>query len=97
MILFMNLFVQDARFALRGFRKNPAFTMIAILTLAVSIGADTSIFSATNALLLRQLPYPEPERLALISADHFTDGATRGPLSWPRFQTVHDWNQAWTV
>jgi putative ABC transport system permease protein len=90
----MNLFLQDARFALRGFRKNPAFAAIAIFTLAVGIGANTSIFSVANALLLRQLPYPEPERLALLSAARFTNGATQGPLSWTRFQMVHARNKS---
>ena len=90
----MKLFFQDARFALRGFRRNPAFAAIAIFTLAMGIGADTSIFSVANALLLRQLPYPEPERLALVSADRMANGARQGPLSWTRFQMVHDRNRS---
>jgi putative ABC transport system permease protein len=90
----MHPFLRDARFALRGFRKNPAFAAIAIFTLAVGIGANTSIFSVTNALLLRQLPYPEAERLALVSSDRLTNGARQGPLSWPRFQMVLARNQS---
>src|ERR1700722_1716652 len=90
----MNLFFQDARFALRGFRKNPAFAAIAIFTLAVGIGANTSIFSVANALLLRQLPYPQPERLALLTSERLVNGAKQGPLSWPRFQMVHDQNRS---
>ena len=90
----MKLFFQDARFALRGFRKNPAFAAIAIFTLAVGIGANTSIFSVANALLLRQLPYPQPERLALLTSERLVNGAKQGPLSWPRFQMVHDQNRS---
>ncbi len=90
----MTQFLQDVRFALRGFRKNPAFAAIAIFTLAVGIGANTSIFSVANALLLRQLPYPQPERLAFISSERVVNGAKQGPLSWPRFQMVHDQNRS---
>jgi len=93
----MNFLLQDFRFALRGFRKNPAFAAIAIFTLAVGIGANTSIFSVANALLLRQLPYPQPERLALLSSEHLVNGANHGPLSWPRFQMVHQQNKSFAA
>src|SRR5271156_7011795 len=85
--------LQDLRFALRGFRKTPSFAAIAIFTLAVGIGANTSIFSVANALLLRQLPYPQPERLALLSSEQAVNGAKKGPLSWPRFQMVQQQNK----
>jgi putative ABC transport system permease protein len=58
--------MQDARFALRTFRRAPAFTSVAVLTLAIGIGANTAIFSAVNALLLRPLPFPNPERLMRV-------------------------------
>jgi len=54
---------QDARFGMRQLRRNPGFTVTAILTLALSIGANTAIFSIVNALLLKSLPYPHPERV----------------------------------
>ena len=86
----MDTLLQDLRFALRSFRRAPAFPLAAIATLALGIGATTAIFSTLNAVLLKPLPYPQAEDLYNIRTT-LTDGrVTTGMLSNGEISRLND-------
>ena len=82
----MQTLLRNLRFGLRMLHRNPAFTLVAILTLALAIGANTAIFSVTSALLLRPFPYRQPQQLLSI---HFA-GADTGSLTLLRYELLRD-------
>ncbi len=85
----MSSAMQDFRQAFRGFKKNPAFAVVAVLTLAIGIGANTAIFSVVDAALIRGLPFEDSDRLIFINGYREVDGqpSIRG-ASYPEFR---DW------
>jgi putative ABC transport system permease protein len=87
----MNSFMQDLRFAVRVLRKNPGFTTVAVLVLAIGIGASTAIFSVVDAVLLRALPYPNADRLVTIQDSYSSYGNVS--ISFPQYLYWKDQRQ----
>src|SRR5262245_22291855 len=73
---------QDLRFGARMLLKQPLFTMVAVLSLALGIGGNTAIFSVVNALLLQSLPYPDPESIVLVWGHNRTEDNRRSTVSF---------------
>ena len=94
----MDNLISDIRFALRGFLRRPGVITLAVVTLALGIGASTAMFSIVESVLLRRLPYPDAEQLVsvyptwpdLIGHPTLNNLAERGTWSWPEFFIVRE-------
>jgi len=89
----MESLLQDLRYGARMLMKKPGFTLIAVITLALGIGANTAIFSVVNAVLLRPLRYSDPNRLAQVWQNFPQSGANQVPISAPEFLDYKDQNR----
>src|SRR6187399_2708843 len=89
--------LNDIRYGLRQLIKHPAFTIIAILTLALGIGANTAIFSVVNAVLLKPLPFPAPEQLVAVGGIDLNETNPRlASLCYPDFFDFRDQNRSFS-
>ena len=89
----MHSFWQDLRYGARMLLKKPGFTLVAIATLSLGIGANTAIFSVINGVLLSGLPYPQPEQLAMVWLDNRRQGIPDDITSYPNFVDWRDRNK----
>ncbi len=91
----MQTFLQDLKYALRMLKKNPTFTAVAILTLAVGIGATSAIFSVVNSVLLRPLPYRQPDQLVRVYSEFPTMQLRKFWLSPPELLDIQREAKSW--
>ncbi len=86
----------DLRFALRSLRKDPGFAVLAVLVMALGIGANTAVFSVVNAVLLKPLAFQDPDRIVTLSSLWKTSGR-RGTVSAPDFHDWHDQSSSFSA
>src|SRR3954471_1871238 len=89
----METFFRDLRFAVRGLRRTPGFTIAAVLALALGIGATTAIFSVVHAVLLRSLGFGDEERIIAVTAEQKGFGWKNGPISPPEVMDLRSYPQ----
>jgi putative ABC transport system permease protein len=93
----MDTLIQDLRYAFRTLRRSPGFTLAATLMLALGIGANTAIFSVVRAVLLRPLPYDQPDRLAVVWENDRFSGTSREQASMPDYFDLRERSRSFTA
>src|ERR1044071_4794566 len=88
--------MNDFRYAFRQLLRQPGFTVLAVVALALGIGANTVLFSAINTLFLRPLPYPKPYQLMRVWGSFPERGLEQANISWPRFSAWRDQQQSFS-
>jgi putative ABC transport system permease protein len=88
--------ITDLKYALRMLAKTPMFAIIAVLTLALGIGANSAIFSVVNTVLLQPLPFKDPDRIVMAWARYVNDSAGRGVHSFPDYADLRDQNRSFS-
>src|ERR1700739_2062218 len=90
--------LQDLKYSVRSLRKSPIFLAVAVLSLALGIGANTAIFTLINQLILQRLPVRNPEQLVMLAGrgEHYGENNGRDKLSYPMYQEIRDKNQVFS-
>src|SRR5271157_3630588 len=88
--------MNTVRYALRQLRKSPGFAAVAVLTLALGIGANTAVFSVVDAVLLRPLPYPQPDRLMLVTETETQGGEEELGVAAQEYLDYRDQNRSFS-
>jgi hypothetical protein len=96
--VWLDRLVQDVQYGVRTLAKNPAFTLVAMATLALGIGANTAIFSLLDQLVLRLLPVSHPEQLVIVreTGNHYGNSYGANTISWPMFEDLRDNNHVFS-
>src|ERR1700720_3584729 len=94
----MAAILRDFRYSLRSLRKSPVFLTVAVLSLALGIGANTAIFTLINQLILQPLPVRDPQQLVMLAGRGKHYGGNNGPdrISYPMYQEIRDKNQVFS-
>src|SRR6185436_20691072 len=87
--------MSDLKFAFRQLLKNPGFTAVAVVIVAIGIGAATAMFSTVNALVLRPLAWPEPERLVAVYESNLSRHTPYFSVSYPNYVDWRDRGRSW--
>jgi predicted permease len=96
--VWLDMLVQDIQYGIRTLAKNPAFTLVAMATLALGIGANTAMFSLLDQVVLRLLPVSHPEQLVIAreTGNHYGNSYGANTISWPMFEDLRDNNQVFS-